>query len=268
MREYDDSNIRRYARVLQRMVMVAVVIIAVPVTMWTVSTFIGSYVAQPKIPALQHLALTEPTQSLPPASTVAADPAPVHADAVATANDGRAPFPDANALKEPLVGPATEDATPESGPPLGGTVRSSPPILTEAGSSTSPPVTAPAAAPTDATAPPTPSPTESVTPRIATDGPEAAAAPTDRGFAWPDPNTDSPSFGASPQPPRIAETAAPETLPAPEPIKGRIPLPRHRPSVKAMTAAANLATTGSIAPAGRVPLPRVRPTDAPVGDHP
>ncbi len=268
MQEYDDGNIRRYARVLQRMVFVAAIIIAVPVMMWTVSTFIGSYVAQPKIPALQHLTLTDPTQSLPSASPVAA-PAPLHADAVTAADDGRALFPDANAVKEPVLGPPAEDASPASGPPLRGTVRSPPPILTEAGSSTSPPVTAPAAAPTEATAPLAPAPTEDVTPRIATNGPDTkAAAPTGRGFAWPEPNTGSPGFGAPPQSPTIAETATPETLPAPELIKGRIPLPQHRPSVKAMTATANMAATGSIATAGRVPLPRVRPTDAPVGTSP
>jgi methyl-accepting chemotaxis protein len=57
-------------------------------------------------------------------------------------------------------------------------------------------------------------------------------------------------------------------LPAPEPIKGRIPLPRHRPSVRAPAATANMATTGSIAPTGPLPLPRVRPTDTPVDTSP
>jgi hypothetical protein len=277
MPEYADDNIRRYAWILQRMVMVAAVIIAVPVMMWTISTFIRSYVGRPMMPAFQHLTRTETTQSLPPASPVAASvpasdaaqpaPGPLHADAVTTTNDGRALLPDANAQKGPSLGPSAEDAIPASGPPLRGTVGSFPPIVTEAGS-TSPPLTAPPIALPESAVPPAPAPTEGVTSRIATHGTGTmAVAPTDRGFAWPDPNTDSPSFGALPQPPRIAEVAAPETPPAPEPIEGRIPLPRHRPGVKAMSATANTAATGSIAPAGRVPLPRVRP-DAPVDRSP
>jgi len=244
MREYADDNIRRYAWGLQRMVIVAAVIIAVPVMMWTISTFIRSYVGRPMIPAFQHLTLTEPTQSLPPASPLAASippaphtarPAPAHplADTVTTDND-------ADALKGPLLGPPGGDASPGPDTPLRGAIGSPLPI----------PSTAPAAAPPDTAAPPAAAPTEGVT-------------PTNGGFAWPDPKTDSPRFGAPSQPLTIAETAAAEPLPAPEPIKGRIPLPRHRPSAKAMTATANVATTGSI-----VPLPRVRPTGAPVGDVP
>jgi len=276
MREYADDNIRRCAWILQRMVMVAAVIIAVPVMMWTISTFIRSYVGRPMIPAFQHLTLTETTQSPPPAppaaasvpASDAAQPAPerLHADAVTTTNDDREPLPDTNAQKGSSLGPSAEDAIPAAGPPLHGTVGSFPPIVTEAGS-TSPPLAAPLTALPESAVPPAPAPTEGVTSRIATHGTGTmAVAPTDRGFARPDPNTDSRSFGAPPRPPRIAEVAAPETLPAPEPIKDRIPLPRHRPSAKAMTAAANLATTGSTVP--RVPLPRVRPTDAPVGTSP
>jgi len=274
MGEYADENIQRYAWVLQRMVIAAAVIIAVPVMMWTISTFIRSYVARPSILASQHSTLTELTESPPPASSVAASvplapqtlvqpaPAPLLADTVTTGNDDRAPFPRADALKGSLLEPTVGDADPVSGPPLRGTLGSPPPISTVAGSSTSPPVTAPAAAaPADAAAPPAPAPTADVTPRIATNGPgTTAAVPTNRGFARSDPNADSPNSKAPPQPPTTAETASAETLPAPEPIKGRIPLPRHRPSERAMAATPNMTAP--------LPVPRVRPADAPVDTSP
>jgi hypothetical protein len=272
MREYADDNIRRYARVLQRMVIVAAVIIALPVMMWTISIFIRSYGAQLKIPTFQHLTLSESTQSPPPASPVAASNSPPHTaqpapapglvDTVARDDDGRAPLPDTNAQKGPLLEQPAGDANPASDPRLRGTLGSPPPIPTVTGSSTSPPVTTPAAAPPDAAAPPAPAPTAAVTPRIATKGlGPTDAASTNRGFAWPDSNADTPSFIAPPQPPTIAETAPTATLPALEPIKGRIPLPRHRPSARAMTA-------GVTAPTAPLPLPRVRPTDAPVDTFP
>src|SRR6266704_1495451 len=54
MREYDDygeyrdDHIRLYTPVLQRVIILTAVIIAVPVLMWTVTTFVRSYVARPK----------------------------------------------------------------------------------------------------------------------------------------------------------------------------------------------------------------------------
>jgi hypothetical protein len=56
MREYDDygeyrdDHIRLYTPVLQRVTILTAVIIAVPVLMWTVTTFVRSYVARPKVP--------------------------------------------------------------------------------------------------------------------------------------------------------------------------------------------------------------------------
>jgi hypothetical protein len=49
MREYDEDedededNIRRYAPVLRRVIILLAVIIAVPVMMWTITIFIRSY---------------------------------------------------------------------------------------------------------------------------------------------------------------------------------------------------------------------------------
>jgi len=62
MREYDDDDaddsIRLYTPVLQRVIILAAVVIAVPIVMWTITTFVRSYVARPKVPALEHVAST------------------------------------------------------------------------------------------------------------------------------------------------------------------------------------------------------------------
>ena len=55
MRDYDDDNIRLYTPVLQRVIILAAVIIAVPVVMWTITTFVRTYVAPPKAPTFQRL---------------------------------------------------------------------------------------------------------------------------------------------------------------------------------------------------------------------
>jgi hypothetical protein len=62
----------------------------------------------------------------------------------------------------------------------------------------------------------------------------------------------NPPFVAQPTPaaPDSANDAAADALPPPDPITGRVPLPRHRPSVLA------LADTS-------IPLPRARPSAAP-----
>jgi hypothetical protein len=68
-----------------------------------------------------------------------------------------------------------------------------------------------------------------------------------------------------PPSPAPTHTAAVEALPADEPIRKPIPLPRRRPGVFATAAtAATAATTAPAATAGgRVPVPRARPVDAP-----
>ena len=152
MRDYDDygdDSIRLYTPVFQRVIILTAVIVAVPVMMWTITTFVRGYVARPKVPALERVA------------TVIA---PARAPATA------------------VPSPAAPPDQPGSGAPS---------------------FSAPA--PT-ATAPPVP------------------------------------------PPPQMART---EILRAGEPIRGPIPLPRHRPGIFAMVAS------------GPVPLPRARPGAVP-----
>src|SRR4029077_13658778 len=91
MREYDDhggfrdDHIRRYTPVLQRVIILTAVIIAVPVLMWTVTTFVRSYVARPKVPVPLHAAASKSPARGPVASPTPPVPAQPPADQAATA---------------------------------------------------------------------------------------------------------------------------------------------------------------------------------------
>src|SRR5215472_15423701 len=71
--DYDDDSIRLYTPVLQRVIILAAVVIAVPVLMWTITTFVRSYVARPKAPLVEHVASTNGPTRIP---LLAAPPRP------------------------------------------------------------------------------------------------------------------------------------------------------------------------------------------------
>jgi hypothetical protein len=268
MREYDDhydeENIRLYTPVLQRVIILAAVIIAVPVMMWTITTFVRSYVARPKVPALEQVASTNMPARIP--AIVSQPPGPV-------SSDQSAPAPVGATLASTVKGAETRNGPPNltslpdpSAPPAAATSPSAASVQ-----AMQPPSSAVAAAATGdisttggSAAPPAPSgPRPPVAPR-SNDNTGSTGTPNslDRGLAWPNPNaTSPPDFGAprlSP-PSTPAHTAAAEVLPADDPIRGPIPLPRQRPGTFAMSA--SLAASGPVGNA--VPLPRIRPSDAP-----
>ena len=265
MREYDDyhdENIRLYTPVLQRVIILAAVIIAVPVMMWTITTFVRSYVARPQAPALEHVASANMPAGLsaispaPPSPTPSADQSAPQRVEGASASDAPsraaetrngvpnlASLPDASAPPAAVSSPsgASLQAIQAPSPALTATATTTGDIST--GSSTA--------------APASPAPKLPLAPR-SNDNAASTGAPnsSDRGLAWPNPNaTSPPDFGAPrlPPPPGPARTAAAEVLPAGEPIRGPVPLPRQRPGIFAVAAAAT----------GPVPLPRARPVDAP-----
>jgi hypothetical protein len=95
MREYDDdSNIQHYAPVLRRIIILVAVITAVPVMLWTITTFMHTYIAQPTISAPRPTsASTSPaadaaTTNPPTLAGAPSQPAPAATDARAT-DDGR-----------------------------------------------------------------------------------------------------------------------------------------------------------------------------------
>ncbi|MGO8923701.1 MAG: hypothetical protein ACLQF4_12285 [Xanthobacteraceae bacterium] len=260
--DYDDENIRLYTPVLQRVIILAAVIIAVPVMMWTITTFVRSYVARPQAPALEHVASANMPAGLSAISPAPPSPAPSPADQSASqrvegASASDAPsraaetrngvpnlasLPDASAPPAAVSSPfgASLQAIQAPSPALTATATTTGDIST--GSSTA--------------APASPAPKLPLAPR-SNDNAASTGAPnsSDRGLAWPNPNATSPPDFAAPrlQPlPAPARTAAAEVLPADEPIRGPVPLPRQRPGI-AMAAAAT----------GPVALPRARPDDAP-----
>src|SRR4029077_4265309 len=70
MREYDDdSNIQHYAPVLRRIIILVAVITAVPVMLWTITTFMHTYIAQPTISTPRPLATATAASTSPAADT-------------------------------------------------------------------------------------------------------------------------------------------------------------------------------------------------------
>jgi hypothetical protein len=272
MREYDDYNddsIRLYTPILQRVIILAAVIIAVPVLMWTITTFVRSYVARPRVPALEHVASTTPSTRVP---LTAGSPSP----APPPPDQSPAPQIDTGSVSDtPNVAADMKQAT--------GNLASLPGSSGASGATNNPSAAVQAAPPVQAPSPasaavngdaspaslPRPSQTQPQAPRP-NDGAalSAGASSSDHGIAWPNPNaTNPPDFAAS----RLTSPAAPpartattDDLPAGEPVRGPVPLPRHRPSIFAMAGSSAGTVAGPTAAGGPVPLPRVRPSDAPV----
>jgi hypothetical protein len=279
MREYDDygeyrdDHIRLYTPVLQRVIILTAVIIAVPVLMWTVTTFVRSYVARPKVPVLQHIAASESPPRAPVASPAPSIPAqlppdqtaaaPPRGDTVLPLSDARrTPGPDIK--KGPPVAPSG-DAT-ATAPAVQGANAPPPSQGRPAQGSEPAPGVSPAGAAANSVAPAVTAASPAPTPPRPAENTAVAAAPasSDRGLAWPNPNSKSPpGFGApaaatpaASTPPPLPRTAMVEVVPPGEPLRGAIPLPRQRPTVYAVAA---------VASSGPVPLPRLRPSEAPAG---
>lgn len=262
---YNDENIRLYTPVLQRVIILAAVIIAVPVMMWTITTFVRGYIARPKVPALEHVASTSLPGRIPAISPSPPSATPSPADQSASqridgtsASDATSPAADTRNGPPNLALAPDAGASPPTNSPSGVSLRTAP---TPAPSSAITTATTTGDISTGSTLPAPPSPRPSLAPR-SNDNTASTGAPSssDRGLAWPNPNTTSPPDFAAPRLPPLpapappaARTAAAEVLPAEEPIRGPIPMPRQRPGTFAVAAVAT----------GPVPLPRARPAAAP-----
>jgi hypothetical protein len=201
MRENDDQ-FRYYAPLLRRIIILAAVITAVPVILWTITAFVHSYVGQPKVPTFRPLAAAASTEApgsatappetadrQPPASrqTAVPDPAPPMVEARATTTDARDYSP---APKGPLLSEHAADSD-ASAPRVA--------AMTLAAPANADPKAASALA-----APATTDGAASSTSALAA---QQASAPGDQ---------------------------ADDALPAAAPLTGPIPLPRHRPRYFAM----------------------------------
>src|SRR5579862_9570768 len=77
MREYDDDdNIKHYAPVLRRIIILVAVITAVPVMLWTITAFMHTYIAQPTISPPRPLAATASAAPVSQAADTANPSAP------------------------------------------------------------------------------------------------------------------------------------------------------------------------------------------------
>ena len=262
--DYDDESIRLYTPVFQRVIILAAVIIAVPIVMWTITTFVRSYVARPKLPALEHAAsptapTPAPTISAGPPSAAPAEQSATQRVASAAASDASNPpaeskidaphlasLPDASPAPDASNSPASLQAAP---------MPASTPAIPAATATDDASTANQAAAPVASLPRPSQMRLQGLR---STDNTASTNAPSPSGIAWPNPNATSPPDFAAPRlsspppPPPPARPTAAEVLPAAEPIRGPVPIPRHRPSTFAM------AVVG-----GPVPMPRARPADAP-----
>jgi hypothetical protein len=200
MREFDD-NPHSYGPVLRRIAILAAVIIMVPVMLWTITSFMRTYVAQPVI--------ASPKPLLAPATTTSFDNA--NAGASAASNSGNTP---AQTGSITASGATANDSNPPS------------PAAKVAALATSDmpqPVSA-GAAPQASTQP------------AATAASGAVGSPASS--PWPDPSqaVGGQTVGAqmsTPDPQTVTATAD-DALPPTPPLTGKIPLPPHRPAVIAM----------------------------------
>jgi hypothetical protein len=231
MRE-DDTHMRRSMPLLRRIIILAAVVTAVPVVMWSTTALVRAYLGPPKGPTAQEAAplsavpdevtSTAPTTNPPPA-------APADTKTVQLA-----PVPPTN----PAVG-----ATSGS-PNAGGTTVTVTASVPPAPKTSAKPAPVPAAQPPVASAPP---------PKIAMSDPAPSPPPNPAPGGAPL-ASDRVQSDIWPAPPATAGATADLTSPTAdatpqsEPLAGPVPLPRRRP------------TYFVLAQAGGVPLPRPRPT--------
>ena len=196
---FDDDNSQSFGLVLRRIAILAVIITAVPVMLWSITAFMRTFVAQPVIPSPRPLA---------PADTANAAPAPAAASSVST--PANAPVVEARATATDARGSDADgknDQLSDSAAPA--------PTTT---ASLAPAPAAPAPAAPAQNAPPAPQVVDQ-------DAASSANSP------WPDP---AQAIGGQQSQSAISTDDSADTLPASPPLTGPIPLPPHRPKVLAL----------------------------------
>jgi hypothetical protein len=193
---YDDDNSQTFGPVLRRIAILAVIITAVPVMLWSITAFMRTYVAQPVIPSPRPLALVANPNT---ASAPSADnSAPAQASAPVV--EARATATDADGKSDQLSDSATHAQAPAGTTASIGSVPAAP--MSPA---------SPAPQSTDQTAAKSPG--------------NSANSP------WPDP---SQAIGEPQLQTATSAGDSSDALPASVPLTGPIPLPPHRPKVFAM----------------------------------
>jgi hypothetical protein len=198
---YDDDNSQTFGPVLRRIAILAVIITAVPVMLWSITAFMRTYVAQPVIPSPRPLALVaNPNTASAPSADNSAP-----AQAIAPVVEARATATDARGLDGDGKSDQLSDSAAPAQAPAGTTA--------SIGSVPAAPMSPASPAPqsTDQTAAKSPG--------------NSANSP------WPDP---SQAIGEPQLQTATSAGDSSDTLPASAPLAGPIPLPPHRPKVFAM----------------------------------
>jgi hypothetical protein len=269
MRE-DEDHLRQYGPLLRRIIILVAVLTAIPVVMWTITAFVGTYVGPLHAPTLKRTATRAEATTSEAAATPAENPPTRVADAAHVRIPARAVVAKVVAPDPVQASPADNSALAAAAPiaPAAGAPTGS--VATSAAAASSPaansadamagPASPAATTGSVAAVPVAPSRTSSnsaTSPavskgaagsiEVASSQPApaewSAPAPTD----WPAPPALPTASSASPATP--SQAAAADTAPAVQPIAGGFPLPQKRPH-SFMVAQAN------------IPMPQPRPDTA------
>jgi hypothetical protein len=253
----EDEHFGHFVPLLRRIIILAAVITAIPVVLWTITAFVRAYVGPPKIPTFHQLAAKASIHEPPSAETqdttdkqiAAAKPAKL---ADASAEPLTTDMRDAPAPKGPFLGERAPD-TDTAAPP--GVPAATPPVLGTAVTITPKMAATPSAQPTDSKPADVPAPPVAAAPGIL--------------------DTATPKVVVAAQEPAAATEPAPDAVPAGTPLAGRVPLPRKRhviadaqPEPATPTGTTPTGTMTHVAAVGPIPMPRRRPDAAGPGAPP
>jgi hypothetical protein len=202
MRFDEDEKTQSFGPVLRRISILAVIVTAVPVMLWSITAFMRTYVAQPVIPSARPLPPSAGTNTASASSADYAVPAPggkpvIEARATATDADGKSDQLSDGAASAQVPGGTTASIGTASA------------VQMSTGS---------------------PSPQAANRPTANSLG-YSANLPNSASGPWPDP---SQAIGAQPSQTANSGADTSDALPPSAPLTGPIPLPPHRPKIIAM----------------------------------
>jgi hypothetical protein len=225
MRDDDDGEIRYFMPVVRRLVILAAVITAVPVVMWTITGFVRAYFGPVRAPTILAMSAAPVAPAPDQTASIPADNPPAPVDSKT-----------AQVLPAPAMNAAADvPSGSQNGAGPGTTMTSGAPSAPQ----------------------PTPAPPASAaatTGKMTMSGPAAAAPPaaSAANSVWPAPPPMPATAPMAPfAPTASASPMAPvaDALPASEPLAGPVPLPRKRPHSFVVAQAS-------------IPTPRARPAPA------
>ncbi len=245
-----DNEFVHYVPILRRIIVLVAVVAAVPVVLWTITSFVRAYVAPAKVPTFHQLAATASFN----APNNSASPRAAGDRPASSAERANPPSPPPATIEaRTTVADASDSSPAPKGPLLGDpspqTVGSVPPP------SAMKTVNAAPAAPAGVKWPDVSSkPPATKWPEVSP-APAAAPVPTPSESAAPDGAPNAAATLAEQQEPATAAESGADDLPAAAPLKGPVPLPRQRPRDPSTMRIADMAPSS-------VPIPRPRPDAA------